>query len=299
MGGLLIFVLFVLGIFFVAGFKPFLLLWPFWAGILIFVALGCYDDLRQASPFLKLLVQVIVYCMLIFTGKIFVEWDILFGASSILPIFLNQVLTLIFMLCMVNAYNVIDGADGVAGAVALFFLTVVSCCFYEAGALMYLTVSVMLGAAVMGFMVFNWAPARIFMGDTGSYCIGLSCAFLTLVLLDGNQTNTGFIYEVNNPLSMLLAAFAFPIFDFTRVVLLRLWKGKHLFKADILHVNSMLMGKRWSHTQIAGSVAVFTGFIFCITKFLCLYLTDCLSLLGLFVIGFIIHFSLGYWVTQE
>lgn len=272
--------------------------WPFWVGITAILILGVVDDLLDIKPVIKLGFQFLIFAFLVIQGDFFVEWEVLFGFVG-LPLILNQLLTIIFFVFIVNAFNVIDGADGVGGTVSLFFLVVAAYIFYSSLETQYLEIASLLLGAIIGFLIYNWAPAKIYMGDSGSNFVGLCCACFMVVILMNTQFSAQTRLEIVNPVSTLLSVFSFPIFDLLRVIVLRSIKRKPLFKADKLHINSLLMRKGWPHYKIAGSVAVFTGIMFCISQVLSGYFVDWFCLLVLFVIGVVAHFAFGKWVESK
>lgn len=295
LGGVLIFLSVVFGYLILS---PGITNWPFWVGITAILILGIVDDLLDIKPVIKLGFQFLNFAFLVIQGDFLVEWEVLFGFVG-LPFMLNQLLTIIFFVFIVNAFNVIDGADGVGGTVSLFFLVVVAYIFYSSLETQYLEIALFLLGAIIGFLFYNWAPAKIYMGDSGSNLLGLCCACFMVVILMNTQSSAQTRLEIVNPFSTLLSAFSFPIFDFVRVIVLRSIKRKPLFIADKLHINSLLMRKGWSHYKIAGSVAIFTGVMFCISQVLSVYFVDWSGLLSLLVIGIVVHFAFVKWVESK
>ena len=162
----------------VAGLAPTTLLRIYVPACLIF-CLGIYDDLRGASPYLKFAVQAIAAAMLFAGGMRVLDLPLIFGAHS-LPWFLGLPLTVLWVVAVTNAFNLIDGLDGLAAGSALFstmvFFVVALVNHSWLGSLM----SVTLAGAILGFLRFNFNPATIFLGDSGSLFIGFMLSALAL-----------------------------------------------------------------------------------------------------------------------
>ena len=158
------------------GFVPTTLLRIYVPACLIF-CLGIYDDLHGAGPYLKFAGQAVAAAMLFAGGMRILDLPVLFGQHTF-PWFVGLPLTVIWVVAITNAFNLIDGLDGLAAGSALFstlvFFVVALVSHSWLGSLM----SVALAGAILGFLRFNFNPATIFLGDCGSLTIGflLGCA---------------------------------------------------------------------------------------------------------------------------
>lgn len=217
------------------------------AGMLI-SALGMVDDVRALGWKPKLAVQVAVACGLVAGGvraTVFVQspW---FG----------WLLSILWIVVLTNALNFLDNMDGLSGGIsliaamifALIMLTGTSSPhWFVAGFLLILS------GALAGFLVHNWPPARIFMGDTGSCLTGLWLACLTLV-------GTFYDYQRTEP-HVILAPFcvlAVPLYDFCSVTLIRLSQGRSPFHADKSHFSHRLVEMGFSRAQAVLTIHLVT-----------------------------------------
>jgi UDP-GlcNAc:undecaprenyl-phosphate/decaprenyl-phosphate GlcNAc-1-phosphate transferase len=203
--------------------------WQIWGVILGgsgFFLIGLADDLLSLSPFIRLVMQVIVaagawkagvsidFVTIPTMGIVHLEW-------------LSLPITVIWLVGMVNAINWIDGLDGLAAGVS------------GIAAVVMLVIAAALAGASLGFLRYNFNPAQIFMGDGGSYFMGFTLAAVSIVGLVKIPAFTAVLLPY-----VILAV---PIFDMSAVILLRLRQGKSPFQADKRHLHHRLLGAGLSH----------------------------------------------------
>ncbi|GAB4290540.1 MAG: MraY family glycosyltransferase [Myxococcota bacterium] len=179
-------------------------------GSTLILLLGLIDDLGVLAPLVKLSGQILVAIVLIKSG---IHIDIVF-----LPKWLDYLLTLFWVVGIVNAFNIIDIMDGLAGSVALVAAIANGFFAFWNGETMIALLSLALGGGVLGFLKYNWRPASIYLGDTGSMFIGFILAALAM-----NNT-----YTAVNDLALLspVLILGVPIFDTTLVTILRIRNGR-------------------------------------------------------------------------
>jgi UDP-GlcNAc:undecaprenyl-phosphate/decaprenyl-phosphate GlcNAc-1-phosphate transferase len=207
---------------------------------LIFL-LGMYDDLRSASPQLKFAVQGIAAGMLFAGGLRISDLPVLFGGHQF-SWFIGLPLTIFWVIGITNAFNLIDGLDGLAAGSALFSTLVV---FVVAISSQYAVVSLMalsLAGAVLGFLRFNFNPATIFLGDSGSLFIGFMLS--ALALMGAQKAPT--VIAVAIP----VVSFGLPILETAISVLRRFISGRPVFTADREHIHHKLLQLGFSHRQV-------------------------------------------------
>jgi len=203
--------------------------------------LGIYDDLRGAGPWLKFSVQAVAAAMLFAGGMRVLDIPLIFGSHS-LPWFVGLPLTILWVVAVTNAFNLIDGLDGLAAGSALFstlvFFIVSLVDHSWLGALM----SVTLAGAILGFLRFNFNPATIFLGDSGSLFIGF---MLSALALAGAQKAPTFV-----AVAIPVVSFGLPILETALSVLRRLISGRPIFTADREHIHHKLLQMGFSHRQV-------------------------------------------------
>ncbi len=206
-------------------------------GTLIFL-LGLYDDLRGIGPYTKFGVQAIAAAIVFAGGLRIVSLPILFGSWQ-LGWLASLGMTVFWILWITNAFNLIDGVDGLATGSALFSTMVV----FIVSAINHndfgLLLTAILSGALMGFLRFNFNPATIFLGDCGSLFVGFMLGSLALY---GQKSPT--MVAVAIP----VVSFGLPILETTISVLRRFMNGKPLFVADREHIHHKLL-KRFTPRQ--------------------------------------------------
>jgi len=179
----------------------------------ILLVVGLFDDLKALTPGIKFIFQVIATYILIKSG---VRINII-----ILHPWLNVILSSLWILTVINAFNIIDIMDGLASSVGvLVSLTIFVVSLYNDNFLISI-LSLSLAASLLGFLKFNWEPARIYMGDAGSMFVGMVIGALAIM---GD-------YSKYNDLAFIcgLLVLAVPLFDMSYVMILRLLHGKNPF----------------------------------------------------------------------
>ena len=208
--------------------------------ILIFL-LGIYDDRRNASPFLKFSVQAVAGAMLFAGGLRILTLPVLFGTHRFSWV-TGLALTILWVIAITNAFNLIDGLDGLAAGSALFSTLVVFVVALLGNMSLISLVALALAGAIVGFLRYNFNPATIFLGDCGSLFIGF---MLSALALFGSQ-KTPTIVAVAIP----VVSFGLPILETSLSVLRRLISGRPVFTADREHIHHKLLQRGMSHRQV-------------------------------------------------
>jgi len=194
----------------------------FGLGSLVILTLGVVDDRRRLSAGLKLLVQTIVAVGVAVGGARFQLFDA--------PAPVSVAVTVLWILAVTNAFNLLDHMDGLSGGVALLAGAAFLVVAIQTGQHLLAVLIVPFLGACAGFLFFNFPPARIFLGDAGSLFIGfwLSCLTITFTFYEAKYP----LYTYFVPLAVL----AVPLFDTGVVILIRLWNRKPIFQGDTNHL---------------------------------------------------------------
>lgn len=209
-------------------------------GLLIFL-LGVYDDMRTAGPHVKFTVQALAAAMLYLGGLRVSDLPVLFGTHQF-PWFVGLPLTILWVLAITNAFNLIDGLDGLAAGSALFSTLVVFVVALLSGSPLVCLLTIALAGAILGFLRFNFNPATIFLGDCGSLFIGF---LLSALALEGAQKAPTII-----AVAIPVVSFGLPILETALSLLRRLLSGRPLFTADREHIHHKLLQLGLSHRQV-------------------------------------------------
>jgi UDP-GlcNAc:undecaprenyl-phosphate/decaprenyl-phosphate GlcNAc-1-phosphate transferase len=218
----------------------------FGAALLIFL-LGLYDDFRVLGPYWKVGIQAIA-AVVLYVGGLGVHRLDLFSVGQSLRTSMGLPLTMIWVLLITNAFNLIDGLDGLAAGSAFFSTLVlfVTSLFVPNSTVTLLTIA--LAGVILGFLRFNFHPASIFLGDSGSMFIGFMLAALALA---GSEKAPTMI-----AVAIPVVSFGFPILDVTLAVFRRFLSGKPVFLGDRDHIHHKLLKRGLSQR---GAVLVLYG----------------------------------------
>ncbi|MAO22514.1 MAG: hypothetical protein CMJ25_17340 [Phycisphaerae bacterium] len=194
--------------------------------------LGLIDDRRPMGPWLKLVIMLVpgLIFAVFFDTRLMTLLDGYVGGP-----WLSILITVLWFTAIINAMNFIDNMDGLSGGIAVIAGTMLLIATLLNGQWFVAAICALLVGSVLGFLVFNFPPAKIFMGDSGSLIIGLLLAFLTVrttytPIEEAGHAPSGW-YAVLMPLVIL----AVPLYDFVSVTLIRISQGKSPFVGDMQH----------------------------------------------------------------
>jgi UDP-GlcNAc:undecaprenyl-phosphate/decaprenyl-phosphate GlcNAc-1-phosphate transferase len=207
--------------------------WGLLIGSSFAFALGLIDDLKNLSPQTKLLGLFLAASIIIFSGNItaFFPWK---------PA--NIAISFLWIVGIANALNLLDNMDGLAGGTALIMSAFLAYFFWRSSNLPYLIISVALGGATAGFFVYNFPPASIFMGDSGSLFLGLTLASLAITREDQASN----LFAV---IGVPALVFLLPILDTAMVSLTRLLRGQSPAQGGRDHTSHRLVSLGLSERQ--------------------------------------------------
>jgi UDP-GlcNAc:undecaprenyl-phosphate GlcNAc-1-phosphate transferase len=195
-------------------------------GSVVIIGLGVWDDLRNVHPFVRLGGQLLAAGLTIFFGLRINTFPLPYVAVP---------LTLIYILGSINSVNLFDGLDGLAGGVVSISLIGFSVFFYLQGNNSYTLLSLSLLGAVLGFLGYNFNPARIFMGDNGSTFLGYMLAVLAI-----NASSKPYAFVLFLVPLMLIGL---PVIDTVMAIVRRLLNGKPVFIGDRSHLYDQLVDR--------------------------------------------------------
>jgi UDP-GlcNAc:undecaprenyl-phosphate GlcNAc-1-phosphate transferase len=215
--------------------------------------LGAYDDLRGTNAIFKFTgLAIIATLFYALGGRIDALSIPLFGSVELPPL-LSFFLTVIWLVGITNAFNLIDGLDGLASGAALFSSLVMLGVSVSQERPLMIIVSLVLCGSVAGFLRYNFNPASIFLGDSGALFIGFLLAAMSVL---GTQKATTAV-----AIFVPILAFGFPVVDTAMTMGRRLVSRKPVFQGDNEHIHHMLLARGWSQRRVAlvlyGVCAVF------------------------------------------
>ncbi len=224
----------------------------FLLGGLCVAGLGLFDDLRGAGVGQKLTVQCAVAALLFVLGLRIEGLANPFGPTLALGP-LSFPFTMLWIVGIINAFNLIDGLDGLAGGVALIAVGTNLVIGLERQEPTMVLIGAVLAGAISGFLFYNFNPASIFMGDTGSMFLGFVLSTLTIKV---NQKSTAAV-----SILIPIVALGLPIFDTALAFVRRAARGRPVFHADREHIHHQLLALGLTHRQAVLALYVLSAFL--------------------------------------
>ena len=217
---------------------------------MILLFLGVKDDLVAVTPKKKIMGQIVAAAIVVLLADIRVfSFEGLMGIG-VLPYSVSMLFSIFVFVVMINAFNLIDGVDGLAGGIALVVSAAFGVFFLLNENPLFVLVSFILIGAIIGFLRYNLSDNnKIFMGDTGSMVVGFLLSFQALAFLELNAMETAQFSVSNGPV-IVLAVLSYPIMDTIRVFVLRIRDGRSPFSADRNHIHHRLLRLGMKHTQV-------------------------------------------------
>jgi UDP-GlcNAc:undecaprenyl-phosphate GlcNAc-1-phosphate transferase len=263
----------------------------FLAGGFLCFGIGLIDDFRRLSHRIKFLFQVLG-ASVAFAGGIritFLFQDLSVAAGFFLPFIMSYCVTVFWFLLFMNAVNLIDGLDGLAAGICIFASVVLSVFSLVKGEYAIAVLFTILAGSILGFLRYNFNPAKIFLGDGGSYFLGYMISGLSII----GSSKTGLVAAILIP----LLAMGVPVFDTILSPVRRFIVGKELFKPDKGHIHHRLIEKGFTAKN---AVMIIYGIsaLLCIFSIILMNLRDIriglfLAVLGTLAVAF--TRKLGYF----
>jgi UDP-GlcNAc:undecaprenyl-phosphate GlcNAc-1-phosphate transferase len=221
------------------------LLLPIAGGGFAFFLIGLLDDLRKLSVWIRFVLEFAVAGALLLVG-------IRFGLAF-LPDYVALIVTAVWIVGVANAFNLLDGLDGLAAGVAVICALILALVMMRGEQPFHALLALVIAGASAGFLRHNWFPAKIYLGSSGSLFLGYSFGISTVVA-------TFSIKDVSSTFSLFMPVLllAVPVYDTASVVLIRLKEHRPIFKGDKRHIHHRFIDAGFSKK---GSVL----FIWCMT----------------------------------
>jgi len=242
------------------------------AAVTLIFIIGLKDDLVLSTPRAKLLMECLAILLISFCECMKIPTlNGCFGIENI-PVIIYYLGILIGGIIIINAYNLIDGIDGLAISIGIIIFSIYAFIFYETGLYYYLLLCLSLIGILLAYSRYNISLTnKAFMGDTGSLIIGFCITFFTIKFMNmGATIFNPFNFKLENQLFVVLAILNVPLFDLIRVSAVRLFKRKNPFYADRNHLHHILIDIGISHFKSS----LILGFINYSVVILIIYLSS-------------------------
>lgn len=199
-----------------------------YVAILLVMLIGLYDDKYDVKPRIKFIFLIIAAIIVVLNGIYIDTLGNYFGFNIKLPFFISSIFTVFAIVGFTNALNLTDGLDGLAGGLSIVMLIMFLLIGLNHHDSFMISLSSGFIAALLAFLIFNWNPAKIFMGDSGSLTLGFVISILAIKSL-----------AYVSPVSVLFII-GLPIIDTFIVIIRRLQRGQSPFVADKNHIHHFL-----------------------------------------------------------
>ena len=204
------------------------------AGAVVLHLVGLIDDRKRLGPVLKLIAQVAVACGVVLLGR--VRLLEMCGRTF------STVASVCWIVLVTNSLNLLDNIDGLAAGVTAICASALLAAAVSSGQLFVGGWLLLLAGASLGFLIHNFPPARVFMGDAGALVLGYLLAVLTILTTYYHGGPSGHYYGVFTPVVLL----AVPLYDTTSVIVLRIRERRHPLVGDTRHFSHRLLRRGMS-----------------------------------------------------
>lgn len=239
------------------------------ASMIILLYIGVMDDIVVMRAYKKLVAQIVVSALIVIGSDIRIRS--LFGILGIyeLKYFISVIFSIVTFIILINAFNLIDGIDGLAGGYSVICSVLFGVSYYRLGAYNYplVVLSVIIIGAVLAFLYYNLSNYRtnkIFMGDTGSMLLGFLLAFTSICFIDVfiDRKLPGVPrYHLQSAPVMAVAILILPIVDTLNVIIIRLANKKSPFDADKNHIHHKLLKLNLTHRRSSFYIILYYLFV--------------------------------------
>ena len=233
------------------------------AFIIIFL-IGAKDDISPVAPSKKIIGQLMAATILVFKSN--VKITSLYGIFGIseLPEVASILLSIFTILVIVNSFNLIDGINGLSGSIGTLIAITLGTWFFLIDHVELSIVAFAMAGAIIAFLKYNFTPAKIFMGDTGSLLIGLVCSILAIKFIEIHNEIPAHPFAFNAVPAVAIGILIIPLFDTLRVFIMRALNGKSPFHPDRTHIHHLMLDLGFSHMQATGVLVLVNIFFIAI-----------------------------------
>ena len=225
------------------------------SSLILLFFVGVKDDIIGTAPVKKLIAHIIVAFILVVMADLRIEsMHGIFGVTNPLSLWQSYMLSILAYLVIINSINLIDGLDGLAGLVSLLASVFFGILFYYSGNIPLSLLAFVLAGTMLGFIFFNFYPARVFMGDAGSLAIGSIFCVLSINSINESYLLAPIWIQTLNKAVLAMSILAYPLIDTLRVFTLRILSDKSPFTADKNHIHHNFEKIGFGHAKSSLSI---------------------------------------------
>ena len=221
------------------------------SAVVVLFFIGIKDDIVELTAHKKFYGQIMAATIIVMFADIRITS--LYGILGVyqIPYWLSVIVTLFTILTIINAFNLVDGIDGLAGGIGAIAAFTFGLWFYNYNQIALCILSFSLFSSLLAFLVYNFSPANIFMGDTGSLIVGLILAVLTINFIELSFDALPYAFPFRSSPAMAIAILIIPLADTLRIFVVRILSGRSPFQADRNHIHHQLLDLGLSHREAA------------------------------------------------
>lgn len=236
-------------------------------GVLVMFFIGIKDDIIGTAPVKKLIGHLLVAFIMTFMADIRITS--LYGIFEIreIPEWASIALTIFTYVVVINSFNIIDGVDGLAGGVGFIAASAFGVWFLVVGSIVDAVIAFSLAGALLGFLRYNFYPAKIFMGDSGSLTVGLIICVLAIRVIEYDFSSLPESLKFISKPIFVMAVLSYPLLDTLRIFIYRMIHGRSPFAADNNHLHHRLLKLGLNHVQTVGVIYLFNLGLIAFTVF--------------------------------
>jgi UDP-GlcNAc:undecaprenyl-phosphate/decaprenyl-phosphate GlcNAc-1-phosphate transferase len=221
----------------------------YFAAALVIFILGLKDDIVVLTATKKFIGQLTAAAILIHLANLRItSMHGLFGLGE-LPQAFSFALSYVTIILVINAFNLIDGVDGLAGMLGLLTTSVFGTYFFLVGMPAYALLSFAMAGSLLAFLIFNYNPAKIFMGDCGSLLLGLVNTILAIKFIT-IADSSAVVLPIQSAVAVGVSVLIIPLLDTVRVFSIRIFHGRSPFSPDRNHIHHLLLDRGLSHKYV-------------------------------------------------
>lgn len=250
MGGIAIFVGFMMAVLITLPTSDLVSNKYLFSAISLIFFLGIRDDISSLIAHQKLITQVFAATLIVFLADIRLTGLYDIAGIGALPFGLEYLLSVCVIVTMTNSFNLIDGIDGLAASLGIIILLFFSWIFVSVGAMDLALISFAVSGSLLAFLIYNWHPSRIFMGDTGSMILGFLISSLAIKVInvsDGLAINS--LINIQSSVALVISCLIVPFYDTLRVFTIRFIQGRSPFSPDRNHIHHSFLKLGLNHAQ--------------------------------------------------
>ncbi len=266
LGGIGIFFGLMLSLLLVSDFKTFSAEFQYYlAAFFVIFIMGVIDDIFVLTAWKKVFGQFAVAIILTLKAHLLITNLHGFMGVYALSEMESHIITFFSIILIINSFNLIDGVDGLAASLGLFSCILFGLFFLLNNNIAFALLGFSMSGALLAFLIYNFPPARIFMGDSGSTLLGLVNAVLIIKFVE--TANTAESFAVHSAPAIGFGILLIPLMDVLRVFVLRLVNKKSPIAPDRNHLHHVLLNKAYTHTRVTITILIF-ALLFAAVSFL-------------------------------